>query len=73
MVEAISHISDLAYSHDQRTNTVTMATKRQVASIKELSARAMELNRLALELQAITNRFTSSDAVTIPEGEKTPA
>ncbi len=73
MVEAIGHISDLAYSHDQRTNTVTMATKRQVASIKELAERATELNRLALELQAITQRFTLSDAITDLDIEATPA
>ena len=57
MVGAIHHISDLARQNATSTEEVQKATAEQTTVMEKLSASALELSNISLELEEVVSRF----------------
>lgn len=57
MVEAISHIADLATDNDRSTAMFTATAQQHITSVKELTKATEELTRLSSDIQQVTDRF----------------
>lgn len=57
MVQAIHHLSDLARQNARSTEEVQKSTTEQTTVMERLSASALELSNISLELEEVTSRF----------------
>ena len=57
MVQAIQHLSDLARQNARSTEEVQRSTADQTTVMERLSASALELSNISLELEEVVSRF----------------
>ena len=57
MVQAINNISDVAKENVRSTEEVSRATAAQLQSMEQMTASALELSNLSLELEKVVSRF----------------
>lgn len=57
MVQAITHISDLARQNAMSTEDVQGSTRNQTVVMERLSSSALELSNISLELEDVVSRF----------------
>lgn len=57
MVQAITHISDLARQNAMSTEDVQSSTRNQTVVMERLSSSALELSNISLELEDVVSRF----------------
>jgi methyl-accepting chemotaxis protein len=60
MVKALENLSDLARQNARSTEEVQMATADQTTVMERLSASALELSNISLELEEVVSRFRLS-------------